>query len=114
AVDHGHLLVQEGEELLITAQSLAEDVEGRLSGEVVDPVDGARGLLRADQDGDLRVREVEEEALEDHLAEEAGHAGPEDPLAREAVDDRSGRGLGGLGPLHLLYHAADYGLSTAR
>ena len=107
AVDHGDPLVQEGQELVVATEPLAEDIERRLAGQVVDALEGGRRGLRTDEDRDGRFREVEEEPLEDHLPEETGDPREEDALAREGVDDA---GPGGSA----LYHAADYRLSTAR
>ena len=108
AVDHGDALVQERQELVVATEPCAEAIERRLARQVVDALDGGRRGLRTDEDRDGRFREVEEEPLEDHLAEEAGDPREEDPLAREGVDDAGPVGSSAL------YHAADYRLSTAR
>ena len=102
ALQHVDLLVEQGQERVVAAQAFAQDVEGRLARQVMDPVDGRRGLLAAHQDGHAGVREVEQEPLQDHLTQEAGHAGQEDALAGQRLDDRAAS----------LYHAADYPLST--
>ena len=59
--------------------------------------------LRTDQQDDPPVGHVAEQPLEDHLSQEAGDAGQQDRLAREAIDDRGSRDVVGV-----LYHAADY------
>jgi hypothetical protein len=112
AVDHGHALVEDGEEAVVASEPLTEDIEGGLAREVVHPVDGARRLLRPDEHGDPGIGEVQEEALQDHLAQEPRDAGKEDPLAGEGVHD--GFAVPSLPRLRFLYHAADYRLSTAR
>ena len=70
----------------------------------MDAIDGGRGLLGTHEDRDVRLGEVAQDPLEDHLSQEAGDAREEDALARERIDDRSGPSF--------LYHAADYALST--
>ena len=62
---------------------------------------------RTKQD-DPALGHVAEQPLEDHLSQEAGDAGQQDGLAREAIDDRGSRGVHGV-----LYHAADYAVSTS-
>ncbi len=104
AVDHVDVAVEGGQEGVVAAQSLTDDVEGRLAGQVVDALDRRRGLLGADQHGRVGVGEVQQEPFEDHLPEEARDAREQDALAREGVHDRAS----------VLYHAADYALSTAR
>jgi hypothetical protein len=54
----------------------------------------------------MGLREVEQEPFEDHLAEEAGHTREEDTLPRKGFNDAL--------TSRVLYHAADYALSTSR
>ena len=87
AVDHVDVVVERGEEGVVAAQPLTQDIEGRLAGQVVDAIDRRRGLLRAHQHGRVGVREVEQEPFEDHLAEEASHTREQDTLARKGFND---------------------------
>jgi hypothetical protein len=104
AVDHVHALVQQGEQGVVAAESLAQSVERGLPRQVMDALHGGRGRLGTHQDRDTGLREVEQQALEDDLPEEPGDPRQQDALAREGVDDGAA----------LLYHAADYALSTVR
>ena len=105
ALEHGHPLVEQLGQCLVRPVALPEDVERRLAEQVDDTVVRGRRWLRADEDRDARLGEVEEEALQHDLAEEPGDARQEDGPAREGVHDRT---VGSILGRCVLYHAADY------
>ena len=100
-------LVQEGAQSVL-ADPPAQHVERGLAEQVLHASARRRTRLRADQQDDPALGHVAEQPLEDHLSEEAGDAGQQDRLAREAIDDRGSRDV-----LGVLYHAADYAVSTS-
>ena len=98
AVDDLDPLVEEPQERIVGAEARAERIERRLPRQVVDPLDRGGARLRPDEQHDPRLREVGEEAFEDHLTEESGDAREEDALAGEPVHDRLRLRAPGLSP----------------
>ncbi len=95
----------------VVADVVAERVEKWATEERLDPLTPRRAELRPDEQRDPGLREVLQEALEDRLPEEPGYARDQHVLAGQALGDRLRAGGSGGG---LLYHAADYALSTTR
>ena len=107
AVDDLDPFVQESQERIVGSEPRAERIERRLPRQVVDPLDRGGARLGPDEQHDPRLREVGEEAFEDHLTEETGHAREEDALAGQPIHDRNR--LPALAAFGLfLYHPGDY------
>jgi hypothetical protein len=99
----------------LVADPVSERVERLPSHQRLDPLAPGRAELGPHEQGDPCLGEVEQEALEHGLPEEARHARHEHVLPGEPAHDR-GRSGGRAGALPrgrgFVYHMADYALST--
>ncbi len=93
ALEDGDAITDKGTEVVRPA--LAQPLEGRFGEQLPDAVRAARPAPRAHEDDDGGVRKVEEDALEQRLPDEPGHARDEQALTGQSGGERrSGHGCG--------------------
>ena len=107
-VDHVHAFVKYLDQLLL-AHPFAQRVERRLAQQVLDPLSAGGARLRAHQQDDAGLVEVGHQSFEHDLRQESGDTRQQDRLAGQRLHDR---GIAGSGLRPVLYHVADYALST--